>query len=102
MSIEAKIRTEIKNNVALKFGGDDKRTMKDLAVDLINASKLSWKEVADGCYLGSTTVKNLATEKTRYPRFDTIERVFKFFEYEANLKPVKISAKNANKEKGKS
>ena len=101
MSIEKKIRAQIKETVALKFGGDDKRTMKDLAVDLINASGLSWKDIATGCYLGATTVKNLATEKTRFPRFDTIERVFKFFEYEASMKQVSISAKNSNKEKGK-
>lgn len=101
MSIQASVRSAIKAKVKLKFGGDDTRTMKDVAVDLINASDLPWKEIAAGCYLGKTTIKNLATEKTRFPRYDTIERVYKFFEYEANLKPVKVSAQNVNKEKGK-
>jgi hypothetical protein len=95
------VRKQIKAKVALKFGGDDKRTMHDLAVDLINASGLDWKEVANGCYLCKSTVKNLATQKTRFPRADTLERVFKYFEYGGTLQAAKVSAKNANKKKGK-
>ena len=99
MSIEKAIRSGIRAKVSLKFGGDDRRTMKDLAIDMINASELSWKEIADGAYLSTPTIKKLAQEITQYPRYDTIERVFKYFEYEANMKPVKVSAKNQNKPK---
>jgi hypothetical protein len=95
----AEVHRNIKAKVALKFGGDDKRTMHDLAVDLINASDLDWKEVANGCYLCKSTVANLASQKTRFPRADTLERVFKFFEYGGTLQAVTVSAKNANKKK---
>jgi len=96
----ALVRAAIKDKVNLKFGGDDKRTMRDVAIDLINASGLSWKEIAEGCYLAGTTIKNLAMEKTLFPRYDTVERVFKFFNYEANLKYVStITPQNGNKKK---
>lgn len=99
MTIEAEIRKRLKAQVSLKFGGNDNRSMREVAVDMIHASGMDWKSIAHGTYLAKSTIKNLATEKTQYPRYDTIERVYKFFEYEANLKPVTLKAEYANQPK---
>ena len=99
MTVEQEIRRRISKKVATNFGGNRKRTMRDVAVDLINASKEDWKDIADGCYLAKSTVANLAKDKTQFPRYDTIERVFKYFQYEARLGKVTVKSQYDNQPK---
>jgi hypothetical protein len=95
-AVSTRIRQEIRRKVALKAIGNSRRTMRDVAVDLINASKLDWTEIADGTFLAVGTIGNLAKDRTQFPRYDTIERLFRFFEYEVQFKDSHIKAEFRN------
>lgn len=99
MSIATQIREQINANVALTALGNSNRKLKDVAVDLIHASGWKYKHIAEICYLCPSTVKNLASGKTQNPQAETIERIFRAFEYQLDMKAVKLSAKYANRPK---
>jgi len=99
MSIEKIIRENIKNNVALTALGNSDRKMKDVATDIINAAGMSYGDVAEQCFLCEATVKNLATGKTKNPQSETIERVFRAFAYQLDMKAVRLNTKYRNKPK---
>ena len=99
MSIGRTIRANIESNVALVAIGNSERKMKDLAVDLINASGMSYEDIADKCYLCKGTIKNLATEVTKNPQSETLERIFRAFEFRLDLNAVRLNERFANKPK---
>ena len=99
MTIAKQIRDSIDANVALSSLGNSNRKMKDVAVDLINASKMDYKDIAGMCYLCKSTIANLASGKTKNPQSETIERIFRAFEYQLDMKAVRLSAKYNNKPK---
>ena len=99
MSIEKQIRDNINANVALSALGNSNRKLKDVATDLINASGMYYEDIADKCYLCPSTIRNLATGKTQNPQSETIERIFRAFEYQLDMKTVQLHVKYANKAK---
>ena len=99
MTIAKQIRDTINTNVSLAAIGNSDRKMKDVAIDLINASGMDYKDIAGMCYLCKTTIANLASEKTKNPQSETLERIFRAFEYQLDLKAVKLNAKFTNKPK---
>ena len=101
MSIEKKIRAKITANVALSALGNSNRSMRDVAVDLINASGLDWDVIADGCYLCKGTIGNLAQDITQNPQLQTVERVMKFFDCRVDLKGEVVRGPNLLQPKGK-
>lgn len=101
MTIAAEIRKQIKAKVALSAVGNTKRKLKDVAADLINAANLPYAEVAGRCYLCTSTIKNLATGKTKNPQAETIERVFRYFEYSVTFDQVKLKGQFENQPKVK-
>ena len=86
MSIEKKIRDKIAANVALSAIGNSNRSLRDVAVDLINASDMWWEDIAAGTYLCKGTIANLANDKTQNPQLQTVERILKFFDYRVDMK----------------
>jgi len=97
--IAAQIRQQINANVALTALGNSTRSLQDVAIDLINASGWKYKVIAEETFLCPSTIKNLATGKTKRPQAETIERIFRAFEYQLDMKAVKLSAKYANRAK---
>ena len=95
------IRNAVAEKVSVQALGNSNRSMKDLAIDLINASNLSYADIADGSFLCTTTVKKLAMEITRFPRMDTIERIYKFFGVDMKGDLVTLQSKFENKPKAK-
>lgn len=94
------LRTKINQKVKLTAIGNSKRKIQDIAVDLINASEMPWGEIATGTFLSIGTIKNLATGKTTRPQAETVERIFRFFNFQIDLSSVAIKAGFANKPKG--
>lgn len=94
------VRKRIESKVKLIAIGNSKRKLRDVAVDLVNASDLSWKDVANGCFLSPTTIKKLAKDETKNPQSETIERVFRFFNMQVQLNGDTIKGQYANKPKG--
>jgi hypothetical protein len=80
--------------------GNSNRSDKDLAIDLIHASPASYKEIANDCFLSPVTVQKLAEEITKWPRFDTIERILKNFNVANTSEFVTIKSKYRNQPKG--
>ena len=99
MSIEKQIRDAINANVALSALGNSNRKMKDVAADLINASGMYYEDIADKCYLCTATIQNLATGKTKNPQSETVERIFRAFEYQLDIRAVQMHVKYANQAK---
>ena len=99
MSIAAEIRRNINANVALTALGNSNRKLKDVAVDLINASGQKYKVIASDCFLCTSTIAKLAKGITQNPQAETIERIFRNFEYQLDMKAVKLNAKYANRAK---
>lgn len=93
------IRARISKHVNLSALGNSNRSMRDLAVDLINQSKLDHEEIATGCFLCKQTISNLADDITRHPQDQTLERIFRFFNFKVSLVEEKIKAQYANKPK---
>ena len=71
MSVAKKIRDQIAANINMRALGNTTRSLRDVAVDLINASK--------------STIKNLAEDKTKNPQLQTGERIIKFFDGRVDL-----------------
>lgn len=95
------IGNQIKAKVKLAAIGNSDRKLKDVAQDLVNASGMSFAEVANGCFLCISTVKKLARGATRNPQSETIERVFRFFNMRVDLSGEPIKEKYANRKKEK-
>jgi transcriptional regulator with XRE-family HTH domain len=97
--IAQQIRQQINANVALTALGNSTRTLRDVAIDLIHASGWKYKVIAEETFLTPSTIKNLASGKTIRPQAETIERIFRAFEYQLDMKAVKLNAKYANRAK---
>ena len=95
------VKTRIGAKVKLQAVGNSKRKLRDVAVDLVNASGMGWAEIAAGCYLSKATIGNLAKDKTKNPQSETIERVFRFFDMRVMLSGENIKGKYLNQPKGK-
>lgn len=85
MSVEKKIRDKIAANINMRALGNSTRSLRDVAVDLINASGMDWEDIADGTYLCKGTIANLAQDITRNPQLQTVERVMKFFDCRVDM-----------------
>ncbi len=99
--ISARIRSLITKNVEMTAIGNSRRSLKDTAIDFVNASNLSPKDVALGSFLAPATVRKLIDGDTKRPQAETLERIFRFFENELVFKSVRLSAKNLNVAKKK-
>lgn len=99
MSIAKTIRDNINEKVELYALGNTSRTLADVAADLVNASGMKYKDIASDCFLCTSTVKNLASGKTKRPLSDTVERILRTFEYQLDMKAVKLQAKYGNRPK---
>lgn len=97
----AEIRRRLTSSVELIAIGNSNRGMKDIAIDLINQSDLDYETIADRCFLSKSTIKNLATEKTRRPQAETIERIFRCFDLRMKLNGEVIRGRYLNKAKEK-
>lgn len=97
--IQQLFHERISSKVQLTAVGNSKRKLRDVAVDLINASDMSWQTIAEGTFLTAMTVKRLAQDITKNPQAETIERVFRFFSYEVALSATEIKTSYANKHK---
>jgi hypothetical protein len=101
MSVEKKIRDQIAGIVAMRALGNSNRSLRDVAVDLINASNMDWEDIADGCYLCKGTIGNLAQDITLNPQLQTVERVMKFFDCRVDLTGEIVKGPNLLKPKTK-
>ena len=101
MSIETKIRNRIKANVQMRALGNSNRSLRDVAVDLINASKLDWQDIADGTYLCKGTIAKLAQDITLNPQLQTVERIMKFFDCRVNMVGEVVTGDNLLRPKTK-
>ena len=99
LRLSDEIRQRVFTSVRPYAIGNSNRKMKDVAIDLINNSGMKWSYIASGCFLSEQTIKNLATEVTRNPQSETIERVFRFFGVALSMDTIIISQKYMNKEK---
>lgn len=99
MSVKKTIRDKIASNVQLRALGNSNRSLRDVCIDLINASALDWKEIAEGTYLAKSTIANLAKEKTLYPQLETVERIMKFFDCRVDLSGEVVKGRNLLKPK---
>ena len=89
----ASIYASVHDKVKMYALGNTTRSLKDLCVDLINASGKSYKEIAEITFLNHVTIANLAEEKTRWPRADTLERIMVAFDVEVTTKGCKMEGK---------
>jgi hypothetical protein len=94
MSIAKKIRDNISVTVDLRALGNSNRSLRDIAVDLINASGLAWEDIADGTFLCKGTIGNLAKDITKNPQLQTVERVIKFFDCRVDLRGEVVKGPN--------
>ena len=101
MSIAKKIRDQINANVLLSALGNSNRSLRDVSVDLINASGLDWDVIADGTYLCKGTIGNLAQDITLNPQLQTVERVLKFFDCRVDMRGEVVKGDNLLKPKTK-
>jgi hypothetical protein len=99
MSIAKAIRDNINEKVELYALGNTSRTLADVATDLIHASGMKYKVIASDCFLCTSTVKNLASGKTKRPQAETVERVLRAFSFQLDVKMVNMHAKYSNKPK---
>lgn len=98
-SIEHELRLRINSKVKLFAVGNSKRKLRDVAIDLINASELDWGDIAKGSFLSRGTIAKLAQDQTRWPQAETIERIIRFFNYQVVLSSVDIKGVYSNKPK---
>lgn len=101
MSVEKQIRDKIKAEVQLRALGNSNRSLRDIAVDLINASNLDWETIAEGTYLCKSTIGNLAKDITQNPQLQTVERVIKFFDCRVDLTGELVKGPNLLQPKDK-
>ncbi len=85
MSVEKKIRERIKANVGMKALGNSDRSLRDVTVDLVNASGMQWEDIAEGTFLCKSTISNLARDITQNPQLQTVERIMKFFDCRVDI-----------------
>lgn len=88
----------------VKALGNSNVKLSDLASDLVNKHG-DLKEIADGSFLHISTVKRIASldptlQGDEYkPNADTVERIFKFFNAEVQIKSVAIKPRFKNQAK---
>ena len=90
---------EINKRVNMRLLGNSDRGMKEFAIDLLHSSKTDIVTLAAGTFLHKTTLRNLMDGTTKHPRYDTIERVFKFFAIDMTAVQVDVNAKFQNRPK---
>lgn len=93
------LRARILKHVKLHALGNSHRTLRDIAVDLINQSGMDHAEIATGCFLCTQTITNLAEDITQHPQTDTLQRIFRFFNFKVTLQDEYISDAYQNQEK---
>lgn len=98
-AIDAEIRKQISAKVNLRALGNSYRDERELAIDIINASGMDWQKVADGAFLTKQTIAKLVKEETKFPRYDTLGRIFRFFNFEVELHGVELKTKYRNRPK---
>lgn len=86
MSVAKKIRDKIGASVTLSALGNSNRSLRDVAVDFINASELDWQDIADGTFLCKGTIGKLAQDITQKPQLETVERILKFFDCRVDMR----------------
>ena len=94
-------RSEINARINLHMLGNSNRGLKELAMDLLHDSKDDIDKIAAGTYLNKKTIINLKDGVTNYPRYDTIERIFKYFELDLAASQVAVKSRYQNKAKVK-
>ena len=94
-------KEEVNARVNMKLLGNSERGLKEFAMDLLNNSNTDINIIADGTYLNKNTLIKLKEGITNYPRYDTLERVFKYFEIDLAAKQVIVKPRYANKAKVK-
>ena len=92
-------RQEVDKRVKMTLLGNSNRGMKEFAVDLLNNCQDDIDTIAAGTCLHATTIKNLRDEVTIHPRYDTIERVYKYFEIDLKASQVSLKPRYKNKPK---
>ena len=97
--IQKQIRDQIAAQVQLRALGNSTRSLRDVAVDLINASGMDWEDIAEGTFLAKSTIARLAKDITQNPQLQTVERVLKFFDCRVDLKGEVIKGDNRNQPK---
>ena len=90
---------EINHRVNMSLLGNSNRGMKDLAIDLLNASKQDINTIAAGTHLHRSTLIKLKDGITKHPRYDTIERVYKYFEIDLSATQIHVKSRYRNKPK---
>lgn len=98
-AITKQLMLDLTANVELKTLGNSHRSLRDLAADLINASKQSYAAVAKGSFLHEKTVENLATGHTKRPQSETVERILRYFGVQMNGELVRITKRYHNQPK---
>ena len=79
MKTSKDVRARLQKMVTKPTGGNSNRTLRELAIDVINESGKSYSEIAHESWLCKATVVRLAEGYTIYPRADTIDRILKTF-----------------------
>lgn len=94
------IRKYVAARIELKFGGNSAQTQRDVIVAAIRESGLDYKIIADGSYLGASTVKNYAEWITKDPMSSTTERLSKYFgiSWSGEIVRVKPEFRNSPKD----
>ena len=90
----------VASEVSLTAIGNSTRKMKDIAIDLVNASGLKHGVIADGTFLCESTISKLVetdeNKATRNPQCETVERIFRYFNMRMTLNGDIISSKFVN------
>jgi len=92
-------KEEIDHRVNMKLLGNSNRGMKEFAIDLLNTKKADLDKIAEGTYLHKTTLAKLRDGVTQHPRYDTIERIYKYFHLDLEATQTKVNPKFNNKPK---
>lgn len=93
------LRKKISRHVKLYALGNSNRSMRDIAVDLINQSNLDHQTIAEGCFLCTQTIRKLAEDITEHPHTETLERIFRFFNFKVQLHEEALQSSYQNKPK---
>ena len=93
-------KKEIDERISMHMLGNSERGLKEFAMDLLNNSLDDIDTLAAGTYLNKYTLLKLMGGVTNYPRYDTLERVFKYFNLDLTAAQVAVKTKYQNKPKG--
>jgi len=93
------IKARIYKNCNMTAIGNSERKLKDVAIDLINASGMDHGVIADGCFLCSSTITRLIDGETISPQSETIERIYRYFDLTLTLDGTPIKREFLNRKK---